>query len=343
MPETGRREINITTQTLVKIVLIGLILFFLWTIRDLLILIISAIVLASALEPMVSGLHQKKIPRIVSVLAVYIIAIGVIVFVGYLVLPPVGYEISQLSSNSGMFTAALQNKLAAAGISQQSGIVNAVTSALKTFTAQFTNGSGGLFRTTVGVFNGLIDIVTILVISFYLVLEQNSVKEAVVSVIPVQHQQHTIRLVEKIQKKIGRWLIGQFIVSASIFTLSLIGLTLLHVQYALVLAILAGIFELVPYIGPVISAVPAVFFAFVQSPPLAIAVAVLYLIIQKTEGYILVPAVMRRTIGVSPLVILVAILVGLKLAGIFGVFLAVPVVAGATTYLQGARSESAST
>jgi len=336
----NRREISISTEALIKIVLIGLVLFFLWTIRDLLIIILSAIVLASALEPLVSDLHQRKIPRIASVLTVYVAAIAVVVLVGYLVLPPVGFEIRQLSGNSAAFAEAFRTKLYQAGVTPGSGVATAITTGFQSFVGQFSSG-GSLFQTTVGVFNGVVDIVTILVISFYLVLEQNSLKEAVVSIIPAQHQQRTVHLVEKVQKKIGKWLIGQFIVSASVFMLSLIGLTLLHVQYALVLAILAGVFELVPYMGPFISAIPALFFAFVQNPALAIGVAILYLIIQKTEGYILVPTVMKRTIGVSPLVILVAILVGLKLAGIFGVFLAVPIVAGINAYIQESKTEPA--
>src|SRR5207245_2206502 len=115
----------------------------------------------------------------------------------------------------------------------------------------------------------------------------SGMKSVIGSLVPAEHQQYTLNLISKIQRRIGLWVIGQFIVSAVIFAMTFIGLTLLHVQYALVLAILAGIFELVPYIGPFISAIPALFLAFVQNPALALAVGILYLFIQKTEGYIL--------------------------------------------------------
>jgi predicted PurR-regulated permease PerM len=111
----------------------------------------------------------------------------------------------------------------------------------------------------------------------------------------------------------------------------------------LFLALLAGLLEIIPYLGPIISAIPAIFFAGIQSPALMAAVVVLYIIVQKTEGYVLVPKIMERTIGTSPLVILVALLVGFKVAGILGLLLAVPLVGAVTVVLnefQGSRNSA---
>jgi len=102
------------------------------------------------------------------------------------------------------------------------------------------------------------------------------------------------------------------------------------VKYALFLALLAGLLEVIPYIGPIISAIPAIFFALGQSPALAVVVLVLYIVVQKTEGYLLVPKVMERTVGTSPLLVLISLLVGLKLAGVMGLLLAVPLVSAIT-------------
>jgi predicted PurR-regulated permease PerM len=342
MPETHeqnhsikeRREISISSETIFKVIIVGLFLFLLWLIRDIVILILIAVTIASALEPLVAALHRKKIPRVASVLTVYILAILFVLLIGYLVLPMFLSQFKELAANSDQLGTAFRNKLLQAGIWPQSQIGAQIIFWVKAVTAQLSNTYGNVFQTTVNIFNVILDIITILVISFYLVAEQNGMKAAIISVVPKEHQARTLDIVDKIQKKIGWWLIGQIIVSAVVFAMSFIGLSLLHVQYALVLAILAGFFELIPYIGPFISFVPAVVFAFAQSAPLALAVAILYLVIQKTEGYILVPKVMQKTVGLSPLVILVAILIGLKLAGIFGVFLAVPVAAAASVYIQ---------
>jgi predicted PurR-regulated permease PerM len=143
-----------------------------------------------------------------------------------------------------------------------------------------------------------------------------------------------VRLIAKIQRKMGLWVVGQFILSVFIFILTYIGLTILGVEYALVLALIAGLLEVVPYIGPFVSAMPAIFFALIQSPPLVIGVIILYILIQKTEGYVLVPKIMEKTVGTSPLVVLLALLIGFKLAGILGVLLAVPLTGAITVIIQ---------
>jgi predicted PurR-regulated permease PerM len=153
-------------------------------------------------------------------------------------------------------------------------------------------------------------------------------------VVPEGQQEFSINLIDKIQKKMGQWVLGQLILSLSIFVVTFIGLSLLHVKYALFLAMLAGLLEVIPYIGPVLSAVPAIFFAIIQSPTLGVAVLVLYILVQKAEGYILVPKIMQKKVGVSPLVVLVAILVGFKLGGILGLLLAVPLAGAITVVIQ---------
>jgi predicted PurR-regulated permease PerM len=147
---------------------------------------------------------------------------------------------------------------------------------------------------------------------------------------PQHHRDTAKNLVDKIQKKMGLWVIGQIILSLAIMIFTFIGLKILGVQYALFLAMLAGLLEIVPYLGPILSSIPAIFFAFLQNPPLAIAVVILYIIIQKTESYVLTPKIMEKTVGTSPLVVLIALLVGFKLAGVVGLLIAVPL-AGAIT------------
>jgi predicted PurR-regulated permease PerM len=196
------------------------------------------------------------------------------------------------------------------------------------------NGGESVLNRTVGVFNGFFTFITVLVISFYLVAEEKGMREFIRSLVPPHYQEFTMGLVDSIQKKMGLWLLGQLILSVSIFLMTFLGLSLLGVKYALFLALLAGLLEVIPYIGPFVSAVPAIFFAFIQNPALAIAVLVLYIIIQKVEGYVLVPKVMEKTVGVSPLAVLLALLIGFKLAGVLGLLLAVPLVGAFTVVIN---------
>jgi predicted PurR-regulated permease PerM len=142
-----------------------------------------------------------------------------------------------------------------------------------------------------------------------------------------------LRLWTKIQNRLGNWLRGQLILSLVIFTLTYIGLSILQIKYALVLAMLAGSFELIPYVGPILSSVPAIFLAFVQAPYLALFVILLYFIVQQLENSLIVPKVMGRVTGLNPIVVLIAVLIGAKIGGIVGTLMAVPVATALSTFL----------
>lgn len=319
-------DISVATSTLVKITILGLILFFAWTIKDILILLLISITLASALEPLVEMLLQWRIPRSVSVVAVYIVALAFVVLIGFLVTPPVIQQFQQVTNND-FLASEISSKIGPNSFLSEFNLTEIVSKNVQSLANQFNALSENFFSKTLGVFNGFIEIVTVLVVSFYLLAEKNGMKNFVYTLAPKESQPKILHIVTRIQKKIGLWMIGQIIVSAIIFAITFIALTVLGIKYALVLAILSGFFELIPYIGPFVSAIPAIFFAFLQSPTLAVVVMIMYIVLSKIEGYVLVPKIMQKTVGVSPLVILLAILIGFKLAGIFGILLAVPVVA----------------
>ena len=132
----------------------------------------------------------------------------------------------------------------------------------------------------------------------------------------------------------GAWVLGQLILSAVIFGLVFIGLTVLKVEYALVLALLAGIFEIIPYIGPFVSGTFAVFFAFIQAPALALAVLILWIVTQQLESHIIVPIVMSRSVGLNPVLVILGIIVGTTLGGIIGALIAIPVMSGISVFVE---------
>jgi len=279
------------------------------------------------MEPMVDYFNKKKIPRAVSVLTVYVLVIGLGALVIYLLIPPVLEQLKFFQNRLPEYAQALQTRLNGTML----GSVD-ISDSAKTFVNYI--GGGSVVSSTFGVFSGLFSIITVLVISFYLVAEQKGMKAFIATIVPEQHQDFTLTVIEKVQRKMGLWIIGQLFLSFSIFFLSLIGLLALRVPNALLLALLAGLLEVIPYIGPFLSAVPAVLIALVYNPPLALAVAVLYLVIQKTEGYVLVPKIMQRTVGTSPLAVLMAILIGFKLAGFIGLLIAVPLVGAITVIVN---------
>lgn len=332
MAEPQRMTINISTATLIKIVVLALLFLVLYTIRDILLILVISIVLASAMDPLVDWLYRKaKFPRGLSVMLVYIFFLGVIGTTIYFLIPPIIEQFSQLAGRLEGFREAFSlHSSSLTKILDQLGI----TSSLSSLTQNFAKYTSNLFQTTVGFFNGLIQAISVLVISFYLISSENGLKNFVRSLVPFRHQAYAISLTHKVQNKIGYWLLGQLILSGFIFLLDFIGLSVLGVKFALALALLAGLLEIVPYLGPILSAIPAIFVAFVQSPPLALFVAGLYIVVQQTENYILVPKIMGRTVGANPVVILIAVLIGFKLAGILGMLLAVPIVAAGQVFIN---------
>lgn len=318
-------ELDYSTKVILRVVAVLLALGFLWVVRDIVVVILLALVLASAMEPMVDYLNRRKIPRSVSVLSAYFIVIAFVALVATLMTPLVVEQFQVLSENLPQYAIEIQarypNLTALFGGADISTVVQTLFSG---------GGADGLFNRTVGLFNGLFAVITVLVISFYLVAADRGMKHFIHDLVPTAHQNVVMNLIQKVQQKMGLWVVGQIILSFFIFALTYIGLSILGVKYALFLALIAGLLEVVPYVGPFLAAIPAVFFALIQSPALVVGVIILYIIIQKTEGYVLVPKVMEKTVGTSPLVVLLALLIGFKLAGILGLLLAVPL-AGAIT------------
>ncbi len=319
-------QLDYSTKVILRVVAVLLSLAFLWVVRDIVIVILLALVLASAMEPMVDYLNRKKIPRTVSVLGAYLIVIAFVALVTSLMAPLVVEQFHVLSQNLPEYTNQIQARYPNLSTLFGGADLNTVIQTI------FSGGGGAdaIFSRTVGFFNGLFAVISVLVISFYLVAADRGMKHFIRDLVPSAHQNVVMNLIQKIQHKMGLWVVGQLILSVFIFALTYIGLSILGVKYALFLALIAGLLEVVPYVGPFLAAIPAVSFALIQSPALVVGVIILYVIIQKTEGYVLVPKVMEKTVGTSPLVVLLALLVGFKLAGILGLLLAVPL-AGAIT------------
>ncbi|TSA45702.1 AI-2E family transporter [bacterium] len=327
--------ISVATSTLFKIVAVALILLALYVVRDLVLTLIISVILASAMDPLVDWLFRKaRFPRGLSVILVYLFFVALITMVFYFIIPPMVSQFSQLGEKFIDFRNQIQTHSGnLADIFNQLGI----TKGLSGLGQSITNLTSNLFQTTIGFVSGLVQVVAVLAITFYLISSESGMKNLIKSLVPFKHQAYAMRLTDKIQTKMGYWLLGQLVLSGFIFLLDYIGLSILGVKYALALALLAGLLEVVPYLGPILSAVPGVFVAFVQSPPLAVIVIILYIVVQQLENYILVPKVMGRTVGSNPVIILLAVLVGFKIAGILGMLIAVPIVAAVQVFIDDVR------
>jgi len=328
MIEEKKITFDISVAALIKVFGVALALFLLFLIRDVLLVLFIALALFVALDPIADFLQQRiKIHRVVSVSLIYIILAGIIALAILLLIPPLVTETKQLIDNLPSYFDKIAPILQPFQKSIDSGAVATSQDIFKSISDQLGKVSSSIFSATLDVFGGVISIITILVISFYMLVGERASKEFVVSVLPAKNRELAVSIMKKIGEKVGGWARGQMLLSLSIFVATLVGLLILQVPYALPLAIFAGITELIPIIGPFLGGIPAVLIAFTINPWLGVATIILYTLVQQLENHILVPNIMKKTVGLSPVVVIIAILVGAKLMGILGVFVAVPVTA----------------
>ncbi len=320
-------HVSITTGTIIRVALFVLLIVLLYALRNILIVFLFALVLASAISPFVNWLESKRIPRLLGTLILYLTVFGLLVLTVTLVIPYVSNDLTELAV---ILPRVLERITLSLDIVQQGApkyfdFISEFQNLLEVFTSYLQQLSQSALGFIVGVFGGIFSFLAILVISFYLTVMKNGVESFLSSVVPDEYEKYTIGLWKRAEEKVGRWLQGQLLLSLIVGLLVYVGLSLMDVKFALVFGLLAMVLEIVPIAGPVLAAIPAVIMAFLQGPTLGLWVVVFYVAVQQLENHILMPLVMGRTVGLNPVVIILALLIGGSLAGIAGAILAVPI------------------
>jgi predicted PurR-regulated permease PerM len=328
-------NINITSGTIIKTIAIFILFYLLYLVSDILILFFVSLVFSSALDPWVDQLKKRKIPRSASVLMLYFIVFSVLAVTLYLIVPPIIKEVNSMSNSLPSYIESMSSKFSLLkDYSLKYGLIDNTKSSFDTVTGYLQNTASGVFLTLFNIFGGIFSFVLILVLTFYMVVEESAIKKLVWSLAPEKHQTYIMHLINRIQLKMGHWLRGQLIVSLSLALMSYVGLEILGVNYALVLALLVGFFSFIPYMGAILGALPAVFIAFTQSSLLAILSIVLFYIVHFIEGNFLQPKIMQKVVGLSPIISILAILAGFKLAGFIGAILSIPVATALSVFIK---------
>lgn len=316
--------IDFSPRSVFVVVLSLIAIWLIFVLRDILVLFFVAFMFATIVEPMVEKLNSWKIPRILSILIVYMLVALLLFALFRVVMPPIIEQTQELINNKDQISDGIESALN----STPGGVNNYINNAISEIPQKITNySSASVVDNILGVFSGLAGGFTILVVSLYLLLERGAIEKSIASYWPAKSRDKAGRIFKRITLKVSLWARGQLILSLAIGLLTYIGLLLLGVDYAVPLALIAAFTELLPYVGPWIGAIPAVIVALSMSPVMVLWVGLMYLGIQQFENHVLVPQVMKRTIGLSPVIIIFSLLVGAKLLGILGVLIAVPVAA----------------
>jgi len=347
-------HINITPGSIFKGICIILLVWFLFFIKDVVLVVLTAVVIASGLEPLISWFSKYKINRLFAAIISYAGIVSIFTGLMFFFVPPVLDEAASLLTELPKYleTTTLWNPLSVdkQTISNSQKVVETLSVGINSAeqlasNAQNTssgfglgdliesiqnissNVSDGFIKIVSTIFGGLLSFILIIVLSFYLLVQENGVANFLRLVTPVKHEKYIIDLWKRSQRKIGQWMQGQVLLGVIVAVLLYLGLMILGVKNALVLSVIAGCMEIIPVFGPILSAIPAILIAFVGGGfTSSILVLGLYVIVQQFENHLIYPLVVRKVVGVSPIMVILALIIGAKLAGFLGIVLAVPMI-----------------
>ena len=327
--------INITTSGVIKIILVFILFYFLFIIRDILAILFISLILSSSIDPLVDMMQKKKISRSLGVIIIYFFLFLLFGGIIYLIIPPIVEQASELSQKFPILDTVVGWFNFIKDIFFENGALNFLGENFQTLSPNLQNAASGFFNTVTDIFGTIFSFFLILVMTFYMSVEENSIKKIIWSLAPKKNQVYIMHLVNRMQKKIGLWIRGQLILSFIIFVLTFIGLSILGVKYALILALVAGLTEFVPYLGPIFASIPALFLSFTQGGfTFMIFVGVLYYIIQLVENNIIVPKLMQKVVGLNPIIIIAVLMIGFQVAGPIGAILSIPVATALNVFLS---------
>ncbi len=331
--KSNNSSISITTGTILRFFLVAIGLFLVWYLRELFLVILTAIMLASFVESAIPHFQKIRVNRVFGVVIIYIFTIAGLALLFYLFVPLLITEIYNFSVflSSYIPDSSILNYFKNDAFSGAKDIINnlshslSLTTLLETSKAFITNLSGGFFQVLTVAFGSIFNVILIVLISFYLSIQEKGIEKFLMIILPVKYEEYAVDLWGRSRRKIALWMKGQMLLGILITILTYLMLSLMGIQYALLLAIIAGIMELVPY-GILVALIPAFSFSYLSGGlGTALMVSGAYIILHQFEVFLFAPLVIKSVVGLSPLVVIIAAVVGFELGGFWGLVLAIPV------------------
>ncbi|HEY5587386.1 MAG TPA: AI-2E family transporter [Candidatus Paceibacterota bacterium] len=325
-------HISISTNSLIKILLLGVLVLAVIKLFNIVLIILIAIVIASFVESAYKKLKPYIKNRSLAVFLIYIFTISVVIGLSSVFMPVFIEEMSNLVSSLSQYipNSSILNSFQPDTISGAKDVVLSLSrnaslaEVIKSTQTLISSMSGGFMDIFGGAFGGIFNFFLIMIISFYLSVTEKGIENFLRIVIPSDSEEYIIHLWQRTEHKIGLWVQGQMLLGLIIGILAYLGLTILGVKYSLVLAIVTAFCELVPF-GIFLAIVPVTLFGYLDGGvTLALLSFGLYFILHQFENYLIYPLIIKKVIGISPLVVILSIIIGAELAGFLGIILAIP-------------------
>lgn len=366
MAESPRQTtIEITTGTIIRSIFLIFLVYLLFVLKDIVLVILTAVVIASCIEPFARWFVAKGLPRAISVIIIYALLSGIFVGSFYAFVPTLLRDTSEFLSSAPKYLDSISlwsplgesdietSKTAVANLAEDVEISrSAVTNEkgalsfrgfVEDLNEAISSVSVGFIHSASSVFGGALSLILIVVLSFYLSVQEDGVEKFLRIVVPRKQESYVLDLWRRTRAKIGLWIQGQFVLAIIVGMLVYLGLMILGVRNALLFAFLAALLETIPLFGPIIAAIPAVAAAYADgNTSTALIVVGLYLIIQQFENHLIYPLVVKKIVGVPPILVIVSLLIGFKLAGFLGILLSVPLSAMLVEFLDDVQKRKTS-
>ncbi|OGI67934.1 hypothetical protein A2738_03750 [Candidatus Nomurabacteria bacterium RIFCSPHIGHO2_01_FULL_42_15] len=325
-------SISITTGTMVRAILVLLVVFLIWFLRDLVLVVLTSIVIASFVESAVPYFNKLHMHRVVGIVVLYIFSLTILAGVFYLFAPLLITEIYNFSNFISAYIPGVsffdffknEEFSGAKDIISSLGNNFSISSLFSVSKAFVLNLSGGFFQTVSVAFGSFFNFILIVIISFYLTIQEKGIENFLRLIFPIDQEDYVVDLWERSRRKIALWMKGQVVLGVVVGVLIYLVLSLLGIEYALLFAIIGGIMEMVPY-GILVSMIPVFSFSYLTSGlSSALVVAGAYFIIHQFEVFLFAPLIIKKIVGLSPIVIILSALIGFELSGFWGLVLAIP-------------------
>lgn len=306
------RKIEISHRTIIFTVLFLLSLWFLYFIRDIIVTLLISYLLMAILNPLVNRLSKWKVPRFLAIFLTYILIFGIFGFSISKLIPPLVEQTTNFVNNIPSYISNLKLNY----------FLN--LNIIDSFVSQIGSLPSQAVKVGVSVFSNVVSILSVLVLTFYFILYRNKLNDQLAYIFGEEKKNKVGKIIDEIEVKLGNWARGELILMIFVGFLTYLGLLLLGIPFALPLAIISGILEIVPVLGPNIAAIPVILIGLTISPLMALAVAALCFLVQQIENYLLAPKVIEKSVGVNPIITLISLTIGYRLMGVIGMLLSVP-------------------
>ena len=322
----GKYVLDISIKSILKFFLVAIGLVILYLIKDVILLFLFVIIFFSVLNPIVNK-WESEMSRGAAVLALFSIILLFIIAAGLLIFPPLVQQIQSFISEAPKYLNNMIPSLDLGAIQNAKNSIFSLSGAISKF-------GSTVFNTTIGFFGGVVAIFTVIVSTYYLLMEKNKIR-TFLHKLPIKNKTVYFEMFEKISEKMGSWMRGQLTIMIIIALLDIIGLYIFKIPYALTLGLWGGLAEIIPFVGSFLGIIPGILLALsTHNNFTIIGVIVMYLLIQQLQAHVISPKIMSKAVGLSPVVIIFAILIGAKLLGVIGVVLAVPIAAALSVFAQ---------